>query len=94
MMQRRVQAARDGVRVRVAEIHPDRRPAVLAQHRAQPVCDGGERLVPRRFGQCAVTADQRPSQSVGIVVEFGEAGALRADEAGAEHIGSRRRGRR
>ncbi len=32
--QRRVQAARDGVRVRVAEVHADRRPAVVAQRRA------------------------------------------------------------
>ena len=84
--QRRVQAARDGVGVRVAEVDPDRRAAVLTDDRAEAFRDDGERLVPRRLGQDAVATDQRPRQPVGVVVEFGEARALRADEALAEHV--------
>ena len=84
--QRRVQAARDRVRVRVAEYTPTDVPPCLAHDVAQPVGDACERLVPRRLGQHAVTPDQRSCQPVGIVVQLGEARALRADEAGAEDV--------
>ncbi len=83
---RRIQRTRDRVRARVAEIHPDRRSAVLAYDRAEAVGDGGERLVPGGFGQHAVASDQWPRQSVGVVVELGEARAFRADETVAEHV--------
>ena len=59
---------------------------MLADDLAEPFGDDGERLVPGGLGQHAVAADQRPRQPVGIVVEFGEAGALRADEALAEDV--------
>jgi hypothetical protein len=84
--QRRVQAARDRVSVRVAEVDADRCPAVLANDLAEAVLDDGERLVPRRFDQRAVAPDQRPLQAVGVVVELGEARALRADEPRAEDV--------
>ncbi len=58
--QRRVQAACDGVRVGVAKVHADGRPAVLADDLAQPVRDDGEGLIPRRLGQHAVTPHHRP----------------------------------
>ena len=54
--------------------------------RTEPFGDDGVGLVPGGFGQRAVATDQRPRQPVGIVVEFGEARALRADEALAEHV--------
>jgi len=45
-----------------------------------------ERLVPAHFDELAVTTDQWAGQSVGVAVEFAEAGSLRADEAGAEDV--------
>jgi len=45
----------------------------------------GEHL-PGGLGQHAVTPDQGPRQPVGIVVQFGEAGALWADEAVTEYV--------
>ena len=53
---------------------------------AEAFGDRGEGLVPGGLGQRAVAADQGPRQSVGVVVELGEARALRADETLAEHV--------
>lgn len=84
--QRRVQAAGDGVRVRIAEVYPDRAAAVLGDHGAEALGDDGVGLGPGGLGQDAVTADQRVRQPVRVVVEFGETGAFRADESRAEHV--------
>ena len=59
---------------------------MLADDRAQALGDRGERLIPGGLGQRAVAPDQWPRQSVGVVVEFSEARALRADETLAEHV--------
>jgi hypothetical protein len=84
--QRRVQAAGDGMSVRVAQVHPDRRRAVLCNDVTEAFGDGRVRVVPAGLGQCAVASDQRLREPVGVVVEFGEACALRADEAVAEDV--------
>ena len=58
--QRRVQRAGDGVRVRIAEVHADRRAAVLGARTApRPSATAGERLVPGGLDQLPVAADQR-----------------------------------
>ena len=84
--QRRVQRARDGVGVRVAEEYAHRRAAVVAYYLAQAGRHGGERLVPGCFGERSVPAHQRCPQAVGVVVEFGETRALRADVTRTEDV--------
>lgn len=87
---RRIEAAGHRVHIGVAEHHTDRRPAVRAGDPAGApagaVGDRRERLVPARFDQLSPAPDQWPAQSVRVRVERPEGGALRADEAGAEHI--------
>ena len=83
---RRIQAAGDGMGVRVTEVDRDRGAAGLGDDPAQTLGGRVERLRPTRFDQRAVPAHQWRAQPVGVVVEFGEAGPLRADEAVAEHI--------
>ncbi len=84
--QRRVQRAGHGVGVGIAEVHPHRCAAVVADRGAEAVGHRGERLFPRRLGQHAIPTNQRRTQPVGVVVEFSEARALRTDESGGEHV--------
>ena len=81
-----VERTGDGVGIRIAHVDPDRGPAGGGDHPAQSCGDGGEGLRPSGFDEFAVVADHRVGQSVGVVVEFGEAGPLRADVSVAEHV--------
>ena len=64
----------------------DRRAAVLTKTAPSRSATASKASSQRGLGQLAVAADQRPRQPVGIVVELGEAGALRADEPLAEDV--------
>ena len=81
-----VQRTGDGVRVGISQIHPHRGAAGGRGDPLQSLDGGGQRLIPTRLDQLAVAADQGDTQPVGIVVQLGEAGALRADEPMAEDV--------
>ena len=83
---RRVEGARHGVHVGVAEDHADGVRPVPLDQRAQPGGDGVEGLVPAGLAQDAVLPDERGAQPVGVAVGGSEGGALRADEPLAEHV--------
>lgn len=83
---RRVEAARDGVHVGVAQVDAGRRGAVGRADAGRAVGDGGVRLGPGRLGEHAVAAHERAGEPVGVPVDLAEGGALGADEPRAEDV--------
>ncbi len=74
------------VRVRVADVGGDCVAVAVGEDRAEALLDRREGLLPARLDQLAVTAHEWPLEPVRVAVQLPEAGALRADEAGAEDI--------
>ena len=83
-----VAAQRVAVDVGVAHVDGDRAHAVLGHDRGQQLFAAGERLGPRDLAPLVAVADHRHADAVGVVVQFAERGALRAEEALAPHIGA------
>ena len=81
-----VQSAGDRVCVGVADVDRHRLATVVAQYRATAVRRGLEGLVPAHLDQFAVPPHHRGAEPVRVAVEGSEAGALGADEAGAEDV--------
>ena len=70
----------------VAQVHRDRVAVAVGPDPSEPLGDGGEGLVPGGLDQHAVTAHQRRAETVRVLVQLAQRGALRADEPVGEHI--------
>ncbi len=81
-----VQHRRQAVGRRVADVDRDRLATVPGDRRAEALIDRRPRLVPRRLDVAAVAPDQRPAETIGVVVQLLERRTLRADEAVREHV--------
>ena len=81
-----VEGRRKVVNDRVSEQHREGLAAVLLEEPREPSIDLGEGLLPGRFLELTISADQRRPQPVGVMVEFAQGGSLGADETAAEGI--------
>jgi hypothetical protein len=81
-----VEDARKVVGGGVADVDADRLRAVLANQRNQSALDLAEGIVPAHRLKLAVAPQKRRAHAVRVRVDIGEAGPLRADEPGAEHV--------
>ena len=83
---RPVEAQREAVDARVAEVDRDGVAPALADDGAEPPLDLGEGLVPGGGLERAIPPDERSAQPIRVGVEFLQGVGLRTDEAAAEDV--------